>query len=93
LDLSDELLIEAKAAAARRRTTLRAIIEHALRRELYPASVEADSSGLFEMGPLGILRLKKRGRNITPAHVREVEARADQDELERALEVRRGKRK
>lgn len=34
LDLPDNLLIEAKTTAARRRTTLRAIIEHALRREL-----------------------------------------------------------
>lgn len=34
LDLPDDLLIEAKATAAKRRTTLRAMIEHALRREL-----------------------------------------------------------
>lgn len=34
LDLPDELLIEAKATAARRRTTLRSIVEHALRREI-----------------------------------------------------------
>lgn len=34
IELPDDLLIEAKAAAVRRRTTLKAIIEHALRREL-----------------------------------------------------------
>jgi hypothetical protein len=34
LELPDALLIEAKAAAVHRRTTLRAIMEHALRREL-----------------------------------------------------------
>ena len=40
LDLPDELLIEAKATAARRRTTLRAIVEHALRREIDTKSNE-----------------------------------------------------
>jgi len=34
LELPDELLTEAKAVAARRRTTLKALVEHALRREL-----------------------------------------------------------
>lgn len=36
LDLDDDLLIEAKTIAARRRTTLKAIVEHALWRELHP---------------------------------------------------------
>ena len=35
VELPDDLLIEAKATAARQRTTLRAIIEHALRREIF----------------------------------------------------------
>ncbi len=34
IDLSDGLLAEAKATAARRRTTLKAMVEHALRREI-----------------------------------------------------------
>lgn len=34
LELPDALLVEAKATAASRRTTLKAIMEHALRREL-----------------------------------------------------------
>jgi len=34
LDLPDDLLIEAKSVAARRHTTLKAIVEHALRREI-----------------------------------------------------------
>lgn len=34
LDLPDALLVEAKAVAARRRTTLKAMVEHALRREI-----------------------------------------------------------
>ena len=59
LDLDDDLLIEAKAVAARRRTTLRAMVEHALRRELAP-------TGFGERGSLsdatsGLPRLTKRG--------------------------------
>ncbi len=34
LDLPDDLLIEVQALAAKQRTTLNAMIEHALRREL-----------------------------------------------------------
>ena len=34
IDLPDELMTEAKAVAARRRTTLKAMMEHALRREV-----------------------------------------------------------
>lgn len=44
LDLDDDLLVEAKAVAARRRITLRAMVEHALRRELAPG-VEAGRRG------------------------------------------------
>jgi hypothetical protein len=58
LDLDDALLIEAKAVAARRRTTLRAMVEHALRRELAPVAGEAGSrSGIAS----GLPRLAKRG--------------------------------
>ena len=66
LDLPDDLLIEAKAVAARRRTSLKAIIEHALRREVAPPpnSDEVDFDR-FEVGPHGILRLKPRGAKIT----------------------------
>lgn len=38
LELPDELLIEAKAAAARRRTTLKALFTRALERELHGSS-------------------------------------------------------
>lgn len=34
IELPDDLLAEAKAAAVRRRTTLKAMVEHALRREI-----------------------------------------------------------
>lgn len=63
LDLPDDLLIEAKAVAARRRTTLKAIVEHALRREIQPVVMREDDC--FEAGPLGILSLKPRGLTVT----------------------------
>jgi hypothetical protein len=59
LDLDDALLIEAKAVAARRRTTLRAMVEHALRRELAPA-MAGDAERLTDVAS-GLPRLKKRG--------------------------------
>ena len=36
LELPDDLFVEAKAVAARRRITLKALFTRALRRELYP---------------------------------------------------------
>ena len=70
VDLPDDLLAEAKAVAARRRTTLKAMVEHALRREIMPAvQLEADSP--FEMNELGMLVLKKTGRK--PMSIEEVQ--------------------
>jgi hypothetical protein len=45
--------------AARRRITLRAMVEHALRRELAPVS--ADAAAGFARGALGLPSLGKRG--------------------------------
>ncbi len=59
LDLPDNLLIAAKALAAQRKTTLKAMVEHALRREIAPQeNLPPDSP--YEVGPFGILSLKKR---------------------------------
>lgn len=57
LDIDDELLVEAKATAARRRTTLKAMVEHALRRELSPSLAVREASSFPDL-PI----LKKRGR-------------------------------
>ena len=62
LDLPDDLLIEAKAVAARRRTTLKALIENGLRREIGPVPepddfIEVDENGfpcLKRSGPARI---------------------------------------
>jgi hypothetical protein len=85
LDLPDELLIEAKAVAARRRTTLRAMVEHALRREIAPAQQLAVESPV-EMNELGMLVLKKRdGGGITMEHINALQEEMDCEDLERAI--------
>jgi len=40
LALNEALLIEAKRVAAQRRTSLKAIVEHALSREIRPAAAD-----------------------------------------------------
>ena len=63
LDLPDELLTEAKAAAARRRTTLKAIMEHALRRELGESARVREESGAGTMlNGYGFPVLKRSGK-------------------------------
>lgn len=93
LDLPDDLLIEAKAVAARRHTTLKAIVEHALRREIQPTTPAADASfdsTVFERGPHGILRLKRnRGDVVTLETIRKIQDEIDQEELDRALNLQR----
>ena len=64
MDIDDNLLIEAKEMAVRRRTTLKAIVEHALRREIHPSKEfkygEADKK-CFEVNEHGIPQLKREG--------------------------------
>jgi len=92
LDLPDDLLIEAKAVAARRRITLKDMVAHALRREIMPATALSSSeSELYEVGPFGILRLKKRGDTVDEDTVRKLLDEADEEEFARAMELRSGK--
>ncbi|MDA0837606.1 MAG: antitoxin [Planctomycetota bacterium] len=60
LELPDDLLIEAKAVAAKRRTTLKAMVEHALRREVASESQVVDAACAYEKDEYGIPSLKKR---------------------------------
>jgi hypothetical protein len=87
LELPDALLMEAKAVAIRRRTTLRAIIEGALRRELAPSAQETNPDPeKFEVGPLGFLVLKRKpGATVSLAQIRALQAEIDDQEFERAL--------
>ena len=94
LDLPDDLLIEAKSVAARRHTTLKAMVEHALRREIQPTLPDepdiTSESSLFERGPHGILRLKRnRGEVVTLETIRKIQEEIDQEEFDRALNLAR----
>jgi hypothetical protein len=65
LELPDALLIEAKTAAARRRTTLRALVESALRREIFPANTPLTDAAFIEHGPNELPCLRARGARVT----------------------------
>ncbi|HEX9781795.1 MAG TPA: hypothetical protein VGA56_03570 [Opitutaceae bacterium] len=94
LDLPDDLLIAAKKVAAERRTTLKEMVTRSLRREIgmdQPDPSAPDSR--FEVGPLGIFRLKKRGEAMTTKKVRKLMAEADEDEMRRALAIRNGEKR
>ncbi len=87
LDLPDDLLIEAKAVAARRRTTLKAIVEHALRREIQTPGPAASTPGdRYHRDELGFLVLKRGpDATVSPETVRKIQDDLDQEDLQRAL--------
>jgi hypothetical protein len=91
LDLPDDLLIEAKSLAARRKTTLRAIVESALRREMRPAAeMDNPDPDKFEVGPLGFLVLKRQpGETISLEQIKTIEEEVDEEEFQRAIHPRR----
>jgi hypothetical protein len=63
LDLPDALLMEVKAVAALRRTTMRSIMEHALRRELGEfAPSKNEQNAITEFNDYGFPILKRSGR-------------------------------
>jgi len=66
IELPDHLFIEAKTAAARRRSSLKDLIISALSRELHPPSSKTtDNCALIERSPNDIPRLKHRGVKVT----------------------------
>ena len=87
LDLPDDLLIEAKTLAARRKTTLKAVVESALRREIRPATEIANPDpDKFEVGPLGFLVLKRKpGETVTLKMVQAVQDQLEDEEFRRAI--------
>jgi Bacterial antitoxin of type II TA system, VapB len=87
LELDDSLLREAKGVAAQRGTTLKAIIEHALRREVAPApEVSNPAPEQFEVGPLGFLVLKRKpGDSIAIEQIKAIQAELDDAEFLRAI--------
>ncbi len=85
-DLPDELLVAAKTAAIHRRTTLKAIVESALRRELRPAGDNANPDpDRFERNELGFLVIKPRPTDqpLTSESVRALQDSADDEEFTR----------
>ncbi len=88
LELPDDLFHEAKAAALQRRTTFRAVVESALRRELAPArQTDNPDPEKFEIGPFGILRLKKQpgAKPVTLEMIRAIQEELDEEEYQRAV--------
>ncbi len=72
MDIDDALLIAAKATAVRRRTTLKAVVEHALRREIEPVVGygRSDSERCYEVNERGMPYLKRcGGKQVTSAMV------------------------
>ena len=89
LDLPDDLLIEAKALAARRRITLKDMVTHALRREVMPQlDMKSDHDERYETGAFGILRLKKRGSVVTEEIIRDLSNEADEQDFQNAMKAR-----
>lgn len=64
VELPDELLADAKVAAVKRRTTLKAMIEHALRRELYREERAEDTGGCFTIDAHGLPVFTKRDDSV-----------------------------
>jgi len=92
LDLPDDLLIEAKTLAARRKTTLKAIVESALRREIRPSAGLANPDpDKYEVGPFGILSLKRTGRKMTADEIKHLIDHQYDEEDARVIAVATGK--
>jgi hypothetical protein len=92
LDLPDDLLVEAKTLAARRKTTLKAIVEHALRREILPAAQHGNPDATkYEIGPFGILSIKKSGHRMSAKQIRHrIEHQYDEEDA-KVIQLAQGK--
>ncbi len=63
IELPDDLLAKAKSVAAMRHTTLRAMIEHALRREIGESGPSGEGV-IWEKNEYGFPVLKRRGAGV-----------------------------
>ncbi len=59
IELPDDLLRQAKKIATKRHTTLKSIIEHALRREIYESKTPPAEAEVFTISPHGFPVLKR----------------------------------
>jgi hypothetical protein len=89
LDLSDELLMEAKSMAVRRRTTLKALVEHALRREIQGRpETTPNAESRYQRNDLGFLMLKRTpAARIRLEDIQKLEESMDAAELRDALDL------
>ncbi len=91
LELPDDLLMEAKALAVRRKTTLKAIVEGALRREIRPAAeMKNPDPEKFEIGPLGLLCLKRTGRTKSAEEIQHLIDHQYDEEDARVIDIAKG---
>jgi hypothetical protein len=89
LDLPDDLLIEAKQVAARRRTTLKDLVTCSLRREIGQQNTpETSPDSHYDIGPFGILRLKNRSNHIAPESICSLQDEIDQEDFDAAIKHR-----
>ena len=65
IELPKDLLLQAKAIALKRRTTLKSMIEHALRRELHDANALPEASKIYTYNEFGFPVLKREGNHGT----------------------------
>jgi len=73
MDLDDELFLEAKAVAARRRVTLKSMMEHALRREISAAPYPRSEEVCYTVDEAGVPTLKRpAGVKVSAADVRRI---------------------
>lgn len=79
--------------AVRRKTTLKAIVESALRREIHPvAEMERPDPEIFETGPLGFLVLKRRpgAPPTTPEDIQRIQEALDEEDFQKATHPNAG---
>lgn len=92
LDLADDLLMEAKMLAVRRKITLKSLVESALRREIRPAAEsENPDPKKYEVGPFGILSLKKTEKKLSAEHVQHLIDHQFDEEDARVIAIATGK--
>lgn len=89
LDLPDDLLMEAKSMALQRRTTLKSLVEHALRREIQGRQESAaDGENRFQQNELGFLMLKRSPSDrIRLEDIQRVEEEMDEEEIREILNI------
>jgi hypothetical protein len=69
IELPDDLLTQAKAVAVKRRTTLKAMMEHALRREVQDATLSPEDSQIFTFNEYGFPVLRKTGNTVVTSEM------------------------